>query len=57
MSATVSGVGHAIRLVIASEDHDLDSPAIMSFRHATVGTCALNTILSSSRLLLPIMAG
>ena len=28
-------------------------PAIMNFRHASVGTSSLNTVLSSSRLLLP----
>jgi hypothetical protein len=29
----------------------------MEFRHATVGTSSLNTVLSSSRLLLPTIAG
>jgi predicted acyl esterase len=47
--------GHSIRLVITSGDQDPDTPAIMGFRHATVGTSSLNTILSSSRLLLPVV--
>ena len=32
------------------------TPAIMNFRHASVGTSSLNTIRSSSRLLLPVLA-
>jgi hypothetical protein len=30
-------------------------PAMMGFRHATVGTSSLNTVISSSRLLLPVL--
>ena len=45
--------GHRIRLVLTSDDQDPTTPAIMSFRHASVGTSSLNTIHSSSRLLLP----
>jgi hypothetical protein len=29
---------------------------MMGFRHATVGTSTLNTVLSTSRLLLPVLA-
>ena len=47
--------GHSIRLLIASDDTQPDVPAIMSFRHATVGTSTLNTVASSSRLLLPVL--
>ena len=32
------------------------TPAIMNFRHASVGTSSLNTIRSSSRLLLPVLS-
>ncbi|CAN5460261.1 CocE/NonD family hydrolase [soil metagenome] len=46
--------GDRIRLVITSDDQDPELPAIMSFRHASVGTSSLNTIRSSSRLLLPV---
>jgi predicted acyl esterase len=46
--------GHRIRLFIASDDQDEKVPAMLTFRHASVGTSSLNTIMSSSRLLLPI---
>lgn len=48
--------GHRIRLALTSDDQDPTTPAIMNFRHASVGTSSLNTIRSSSRLLLPVMA-
>lgn len=48
--------GHRIQLVIASDDQDPATPAIMNFRHASVGTSSLNTVRSSSRLLLPELA-
>ena len=47
--------GHRIRLVLTGDDQNRDAPAIMGFRHASVGTSCLSTILSSSRLLLPIL--
>jgi predicted acyl esterase len=47
--------GHRIRLVLTSDDQDTDTPAIMNFRHASVGTSSLNTVRSSSRLLLPML--
>ncbi|TPG31713.1 CocE/NonD family hydrolase [Mycolicibacterium hodleri] len=48
-------VGDRIRLTVASDDQSPETPAIMNFRHASVGTSSLNTIRSSSRLLLPIL--
>jgi uncharacterized protein len=48
--------GYRIRLVLTSDDQDPDTPAIMNFRHASVGTSSLNTVQSSSRLLLPVIA-
>jgi len=48
-------VGHRIQLTLASDDQVPDSPAIMGFRHASVGTSSLNTVRSSSRLLLPAL--
>lgn len=48
--------GHRIRLVLASDDQDPSTPAIMNFRHASVGTSSHNTVRSSSRLLLPVLA-
>ncbi len=51
------GPGHRIQLVLTSDDQNPDTPAIMNFRHASVGTSSLNTIRSSSRLLLPVLGG
>jgi uncharacterized protein len=47
--------GHRIRLTITSDDQNPEFPAIMNFRHAPVGTSTINTIRSSSRLLLPAL--
>ncbi|MDG4669092.1 CocE/NonD family hydrolase [Mycobacterium sp. 236(2023)] len=47
--------GHRVRLVLSSDDQDPDSPAIMNFRHASVGTSTVNTVSSASRLLLPVL--
>ena len=49
--------GHRIRLVLTGDDQNPDTPAIMGFRHASVGTSCLSKIRSSSRLLLPILNG
>lgn len=48
--------GHRLRLVLTSDDQDPATPAIMNFRHASVGTSSVNTVRSSSRLLLPVLA-
>lgn len=47
--------GHRLRLLITSDDQDADVPAMLGFRHASVGTSSVNTIASSSRLLLPVL--
>lgn len=47
--------GHRVRLVLSSDDQNLATPAIMNFRHASVGTSSLNTVRSASRLLLPAL--
>ncbi|MHA7651808.1 CocE/NonD family hydrolase [Mycobacterium sp. ML4] len=47
--------GHRIRLVLTSDDQDPSTPAIMNFRHASVGTSSRNTVRSSSRLLVPVL--
>lgn len=44
--------GHRLRLVLTSDDQDPDFPAMMGFRHASVGTSSLNRIACTSRLLL-----
>jgi predicted acyl esterase len=48
--------GDRIRLTLTSDDQDPNTPAIMNFRHASVGTSSLNTVMSSSRLVLPVHA-
>jgi len=47
--------GHRIQLVLAGDDQDPAIPAVMNFRHASVGTSSLNTVSSTSRLLLPVV--
>jgi len=47
--------GDRLRLFVSSDDQSPDSPAIMGFRHASVGTSCLNKIKSSSRLILPVL--
>ena len=49
--------GHRLRLVLTSDDQRTDAPAMMGFRHGTVGTNTINTVLASSRLLLPVSEG
>jgi predicted acyl esterase len=48
-------VGHRIRLYLTTDDQAEDKLALLMFRHASIGTSSLNTILSSSRLLLPLL--
>jgi predicted acyl esterase len=48
-------VGHRIQLVLTSDDQDPSIPAIMNFRHASVGTSSVNRVSSSSRLLIPVV--
>jgi hypothetical protein len=38
-----------------TDDQNKDAPAPLEFRHASVGTSSFNTVLSSSRLLLPVL--
>lgn len=47
--------GHRLQVTITSDDQPKTTPAIMGFRHATVGTSSLNTVFADSRLLLPVM--
>jgi predicted acyl esterase len=54
-SAHRFATGHRIQLYIASDDQDPKTPAILGFRHGSVGSSSLNTIRSSSRLLLPVL--
>jgi uncharacterized protein len=47
--------GHKIRLYLTTDDQGKEKPALLLFRHASIGTNSLNTILPSSRLLLPVL--
>ena len=47
--------GHRIRVVLTSDDQNPETPAIMNFRHASVGTSSVNTVASASRLVLPVV--
>ena len=47
--------GHKIRLYLTTDDQAEEKPALLMFRHASIGTNSLNTILPSSRLLLPVL--
>ena len=49
--------GHCVRLFVTSDDQIADTPAMLGFRHASVGTSSLNTIRSSSRLVLSVLSG
>ena len=46
--------GHRLRLVLTSNDQGEGSPAMMGFRHGVVGTNTINTVMATSRLLLPV---
>jgi uncharacterized protein len=47
--------GHKLRLYLTTDDQNADKPALLQFRHSSIGTSSFNTIFSSSRLLLPIV--
>jgi predicted acyl esterase len=47
--------GHRIQLHLTSDDQDPATPGFTGFRHASVGTSSLNTVRSSSRLVLPVL--
>ena len=47
--------GHKLRLCLTTDDQNKNTPALLEFRHASIGTSSFNTISSSSRLLLPVL--
>ena len=47
-------VAHCVRLFVTSDDQKPEIPALLGFRHASVGTSCLNKIKSSPRLMLPV---
>jgi len=46
---------HRVRLYLTTDDQGEDKPTLLMFRHASIGTSSLNTVMSSSRLLLPVL--
>ncbi|TFW00365.1 CocE/NonD family hydrolase [Leifsonia flava] len=48
--------GHRVRVTVVGDDQPAATPAIMGFRHASVGTSSINTIAGTSRLRLPVRA-
>ena len=48
--------GHKLRLYLTADDQNPDRPALLEFRHASIGTSSFNTVFSSSRLLLPVLS-
>jgi uncharacterized protein len=42
-------------LHVTTDDQNADQPALLEFRHASIGTSSLDTVFSSSRLLLPLL--
>ena len=47
--------GHKLRLSLTTDDQNPERPALLEFRHASIGTSSFNTVFSSSRLLLPLL--
>jgi predicted acyl esterase len=47
--------GHKLRFSLTTDDQNPDRPAMLEFRHASIGTSSFNTVLSSSRLFLPLL--
>lgn len=46
--------GHSVRVTIVGDDQPKDTPSMMGFRHAAVGTSTINTVAASSYLRLPV---
>lgn len=49
--------GHRLRVYLTSDDQDASKPALLMFRHGSIGTSSVNSVLSTSRLLLPVVGG
>jgi uncharacterized protein len=47
--------GHSVRLFLTGDDQNPQTPAMLTYRHASVGTSCMSTVSSSSRLLLPVV--
>jgi len=49
--------GHRVRLFVTSDDQDTNMPAMLTFRHASVGTQLPEHHQFVIRLMLPVMPG
>jgi putative CocE/NonD family hydrolase len=47
--------GHQLRLTLTSSDQAKDAPRVLGFTHTPLGGSSVNTVHSSSRLLLPVL--
>jgi predicted acyl esterase len=47
--------GHRLRLYLTTDDQNADRPALLEFRHGSIGTSSFNTVFSSSRLFFPVL--
>lgn len=47
--------GHRLRLTLTSSDQAKDAPKVLGFTHTPLGGSSVNTVHSSSRLLLPVI--
>ena len=47
--------GHRLLLYVTTDDQSSERLALLEFRHASIGISSLNTVFSSSRLLLPVL--
>ena len=47
--------GCRLRLVLTSSDQAKHTPTVLGFRHTPTGDASVNTVHSSSRLLLPVL--
>lgn len=49
--------GHRLRIALTSDDQRKGAPTLLGFTHTPIAQPSLNTVFSSSRLLLPILTG
>jgi predicted acyl esterase len=47
--------GHRLRIVLTSDDQRKGAPTLLGFTHTPIAQPSLNTVFSSSRLLLPVL--
>lgn len=55
LNARRIAAGHRLRLLLASDDQAKDAPKLLGFEHTSILEPSVNTVHSSSRLLLPLL--